>query len=111
MIRYLKKLFSVAAALVVCGSAFAKGITVSIGAGTNWKEKREPQIAVWLEDADGNYIRTLYVTSRAKSAAGFSVRKTDVRNHCRYGTAHLVKIRLKTAVKKVLATVKLLLMR
>ena len=41
MIRYLKKLFSMAAALVVCGSAFAKGITVSIGAGTNWKEKRE----------------------------------------------------------------------
>ena len=66
MIRYLKKLFSVAAALVVCGSAFAKGITVSIGAGTNWKEKREPQIAVWLEDADGNYIRTLYVTLRAE---------------------------------------------
>ena len=66
MIRYLKKLFSVAAALVVCGSAFAKGITVSIGAGTNWKEKREPQVAVWLENADGNYIRTLYVTSRAE---------------------------------------------
>ena len=66
MIRYLKKLFSVAAALAVCGSVFAKGITVSIGAGTNWKEKREPQVAVWLEDADGNYIRTLYVTSRAE---------------------------------------------
>lgn len=66
MIRYLKKLFSVAAALAICGSAFAKGITVSIGAGTNWKEKREPQVAVWLEDADGNYIRTLYVTSRAE---------------------------------------------
>ena len=66
MIRYLKKLFSMAAALVVCGSAVAKGITVSIGAGTNWKEKREPQVAVWLEDADGNYIRTLYVTSRAE---------------------------------------------
>ena len=64
MIRYLKKLFSVAAALAVCGSAFAKSITVSIGAGTNWKEKREPQVAVWLEDADGKYIRTLYVTSR-----------------------------------------------
>ncbi|MCI6984217.1 MAG: DUF2271 domain-containing protein [Treponema porcinum] len=41
-------------------------MTVSIGAGTNWKEKREPQVAVWLEDADGNYIRTLYVTSRAE---------------------------------------------
>lgn len=66
MIRYLKKLFSVAAALAVCGSVFAKGITVSIGAGTNWKEKREPQVAVWVEDADGNYIRTLYVTSRAE---------------------------------------------
>ena len=66
MIRYLKKLFSMAVAISVCCGAFAKGITVSIGAGTNWKEKREPQIAVWLEDADGNYIRTLYVTSRAE---------------------------------------------
>ena len=66
MIRYLKKLFSMAVAISVCCGAFAKGITVSIGAGTNWKEKREPQVAVWLEDADGNYIRTLYVTSRAE---------------------------------------------
>ena len=45
--------------------AFAKEITISVGAGENWKAKREPQVAIWLEDTDGNYIKTLYVTERA----------------------------------------------
>ncbi|MCR5613362.1 DUF2271 domain-containing protein [Treponema sp.] len=44
---------------------YAKEITISVGAGQHWKEKREPQFAVWLEDSDGNFIRTLYVTERA----------------------------------------------
>ena len=44
---------------------YAKEITVSVGAGQHWKEKREPQFSVWLEDSDGNFIRTLYVTERA----------------------------------------------
>ena len=50
----------------VLGTAlFAREATVSIGAGKNWKEKMASQCAVWLEDADGNYVRTLYVTQRA----------------------------------------------
>ena len=50
----------------VLGTAlFARKATVSIGAGKNWKEKMASQCAVWLEDADGNYVRTLYVTQRA----------------------------------------------
>jgi len=44
---------------------FAREATVSIGAGKNWKEKMASQCAVWLEDANGNYVRTLYVTQRA----------------------------------------------
>ncbi|MDD5929370.1 MAG: DUF2271 domain-containing protein [Spirochaetales bacterium] len=44
---------------------YAKEITISVGAGQHWKEKREPQFSVWLEDSDGNFIRTLYVTERA----------------------------------------------
>ena len=43
----------------------AKEITVSVGAGQHWKEKREPQFSVWLEDSEGNFIKTLYVTERA----------------------------------------------
>ena len=44
---------------------YAKEITISVGAGQHWKEKREPQFSVWLEDSDGNFIKTLYVTERA----------------------------------------------
>ena len=44
---------------------YAKEITISVGAGQHWKEKREPQFSVWLEDSNGNFIRTLYVTERA----------------------------------------------
>ena len=44
---------------------YAKEIKISVGAGQHWKEKREPQFSVWLEDSNGNFIRTLYVTERA----------------------------------------------
>lgn len=47
------------------GMLCAKDITISVGAGENWKQKREPQVAIWLEDTEGNYITTLYVTERA----------------------------------------------
>ena len=47
------------------GMLYAKDITISVGAGENWKQKREPQFAIWLEDSEGNYIKTLYVTERA----------------------------------------------
>lgn len=43
----------------------AKEVTISVGAGENWKQKSNPQFAVWLEDENGNFIRTLYVTRRA----------------------------------------------
>ena len=52
--------------ILLLGTAlFAREATVSIGAGKNWKEKMASQCAVWLEDANGNYVRTLYVTQRA----------------------------------------------
>lgn len=47
------------------GAAFAREINIKVRPGQHWKEKREPQIALWLEDSQGNYIRTLYVTERA----------------------------------------------
>lgn len=51
--------------LLLFASAFAKEITVSVGAGKNWKHKMNPQFAVWLEDSEGVFVRTLYVTNRA----------------------------------------------
>ena len=61
----MKKFISVIFVLVSFAAAFAKEISVKVTPGENWKEKREPQVAVWLEDEEGNYIRTLYVTERA----------------------------------------------
>ncbi len=62
----MKKLIAIFSLMIfVLGILCAKDITISVGAGENWKQKREPQVAIWLEDADGNYIKTLYVTERA----------------------------------------------
>ena len=62
----MKKLIATLNLILLClGMAFAKDITISVGAGENWKAKREPQLAIWLEDTEGNYIKTLYVTERA----------------------------------------------
>lgn len=61
----MKKFISVILVLVSFAAAFAKEISVKVTPGENWKEKREPQVAVWLEDEERNYIRTLYVTERA----------------------------------------------
>lgn len=59
-----KILFALMLLASIC-TLYAKEITVSVGAGQHWKQKREPQFAVWLEDSDGNFVRTLYVTERA----------------------------------------------
>lgn len=61
----MKKIIFVLILIAGIGSIYAKEITVSVGAGQHWKQKSEPQFAVWLEDADGNYIKTLYVTGKA----------------------------------------------
>ena len=58
----------VCAAFLILSTAsimlFAKEVSVVIGTGEHWKTKMNPQCAVWLEDTDGNYVRTLYVTRR-----------------------------------------------
>ena len=46
-------------------ATFAEEVTVSVEAGEHWKEKREPQFAIWLESENGDFIRTLYVTKKA----------------------------------------------
>ena len=49
----------------MAASLFARDVTISVGAGDGWKSGKEPQFAVWLEDEQGRYIRTLYVTQKA----------------------------------------------
>ena len=62
----MKKIITIISLMILgLGFLYAKDITVSVGAGDNWKQKREPQFAVWLEDTEGNYVSTLYVTERA----------------------------------------------
>jgi hypothetical protein len=40
-------------------------ITVTVIPGTNWKNKRSPQIAIWIEKQDNTYVKTLFVSQRA----------------------------------------------
>ena len=61
----MKKIIGTILIFMTFGAAFAREITIKVRPGQHWKEKREPQIALWLEDSQGNYIRTLYVTERA----------------------------------------------
>ena len=44
---------------------YSQSVTVSVGAGEHWKEKMGPQFAIWLENEDGSFVRTLYVTNKA----------------------------------------------
>ena len=46
---------------------YAKEITISVGAGQHWKEKREPQFSVWLEDSDGKLYKNFICNRTCKS--------------------------------------------
>ena len=61
----MKKLLLIGMMLLCAMNVFAREVTVSITAGENWKGKHTPQFAIWLEDTEGNYITTLYVTDKA----------------------------------------------
>ena len=56
--------FAAVCALLSAG-AFARKASISVEAGENWQGKHMPQFAVWIEDTDGTYIRTLYTTNKA----------------------------------------------
>lgn len=65
----MKKIKKIAALLVFVASgmsfAFSREITISVEEGQSWKKGHLPQAAIWLEDTNGNYIQTLYVTKKA----------------------------------------------
>lgn len=60
----MKKIF--ASILLSAAAAFvwAEKISVAVNPGEAYS-KRAPQIAVWVEDSDGTYIDTLFVTKKA----------------------------------------------
>ena len=64
--KKLIALFAFCAAMAA--SLYARDVTVSIGAGEGWKG---PQLAVWLEDEQGRYLKTLYVTQKAGDLSWF----------------------------------------
>lgn len=65
----------IAVALCLTGQLFAETkLSVSVKSGKNWETtswvgvfpmKHAPQIAVWLEDADGNFVKTLTVSGKS----------------------------------------------
>lgn len=75
---------------------FAKEVNVVIGTGEHWKTKVNPQRAVWLEDTDGNYVRTLYVTRRVSKQSWIFAPQKDVRKRFRCGLMRQI-----TTAKKV----------
>ena len=60
----MKKIF--ASDLLSAAAAFiwAEKISVAVNPGEAYS-KRAPQIAVWVEDSDGTYVGTLFVTKKA----------------------------------------------
>lgn len=60
----MKKIF--ASFLLSAAAAFvwAEKISVAVNPGEAYS-KRAPQIAVWVEDSDGTYVDTLFVTKKA----------------------------------------------
>lgn len=54
--------------IIICCfvAAAATALTVFIGPGKIWGE-RKPQFAVWVENTDGTFVKTLYVTKSASS--------------------------------------------
>lgn len=67
----MKKASAFILAVIATAALYAEEITVMVELGSYWLDEREPQAAVWLEDEEGNYIQTLYVTKKAEKKSWF----------------------------------------
>lgn len=47
------------------GAEKTASIRVLVTPGSEWKGKFLPQLAVWVQDSEGNFVQTLFVTKRA----------------------------------------------
>lgn len=63
-----KKLLILTTIFCVSFNLFCAKINIAINPGIMW-EKRAPQLAIWLEDENQNYIETLFVTKGASKKA------------------------------------------
>lgn len=69
----IKKIFVAAFALLVFQQVWAEEnsenrttkVRVLVTPGSEWKEKFPPQFALWIQDSDGNFSRTIFATKRA----------------------------------------------
>ena len=60
----MKKIFASVLLSVAAAFIWAEKISVAVNPGEAYS-KRAPQIAVWIEDSDGTYVGTLFVTKKA----------------------------------------------
>lgn len=60
----MKKIFALVLLSAAAAFVWAEKISVAVNPGEAYS-KRAPQIAVWVEDSDGTYVDTLFVTKKA----------------------------------------------
>lgn len=60
----MKKIFTSVLLSMAVTFIWAEKISVAVNPGEAYS-KRAPQIAVWVEDSDGTYVDTLFVTKKA----------------------------------------------
>lgn len=60
----MKKIMTCVLFLCVMSFMYAEKISIYVEPGEVWS-KRAPQLALWIEDGEGNYIETIYVTKSA----------------------------------------------
>ena len=60
----MKKIFASVLLSAAVAFIWAEKISVAVNPGEAYS-KRAPQIAVWVEDSDGTYVGTLFVTKKA----------------------------------------------
>lgn len=84
----IKKIFVAAFALLVFQQVWAEEnsenrtakVRVLVTPGGEWKGKFPPQFALWIQDSDGNFSRTIFATKSASKKNGFSRPKAAARN-------------------------------
>ncbi len=59
----MKKLIMILVSLCAVFTISAKDLEVAVGAGDRFLAKQNPQVAIWLEDTNGAFVKTLYVSN------------------------------------------------
>jgi hypothetical protein len=78
----MKKIWAVLFLMMICGGAFAQSASGPRGVEASFTFTRQGgfgsnQFAVWIADADGNYVKTLYST-RFTASGGYAKRPQSI---------------------------------